>query len=247
MKGRIIKWVLKNNEVELIEQINVAKFYEKHQDEILKIQSNKRHVDWKENCEFLISIINPKTGKEQNYYKFKSSDLIPVFRYGIITDWLIQNGKKLTKDEQKKLVDGLVTYAKKMVNVFNEKKRVEYIDKIFYCAAELQGRHDEIMFHPEIMLDLVAYSIIREDENPGEINEVIHAEKKEIFKTEGGAIPFYLQVGLGELYPNWRGSMSESKLLLEANQSAITTRNLIYEKIVGPEAFTETDKFSKTG
>lgn len=230
MKGKIVKL-----------------FYKAFQKEILKHQSELRKVDWKENCEFIVELRNPKTGKMQAFHKFKSTDLIPTYRYGLISDWLMQNNKKLTKNEQEKLIDGLVNYLKKMVNTYNEKKRVEHIESALWCARELKGRNSELMFHPEIMLELVALSIIREDENPGEINEAIHKEKMETFKTEGGAIPFYLQIGLGQLLPNWEGSMTESKELLDKQEEIIKLRSSIYKKIVGKELSTAMDKLSKTG
>lgn len=247
MKEQIVNWTIKKYEDDLIKKINVEKFYAEHQDAILKLQESKRLIEWKENCEVVAEFPNPKTGKMQNYYKFKSSDLIPTFRYGMITDWLIQNGKKLTKDEQAMLIEGLFKYSDKMVNTYNEKKRVENLNSIHWCAKELYARNEDLMFHPEIMLELVAYSIIREDENPAQINEVIHKEKLEVFKKEGGVIPFYLQVGLGQLYPNWKGSTRESKLLLEKNQEIVNHRNLTYRKIAGRDQSTETDKSLKTG
>ena len=197
--------------------------------------------NWKGNCNYIAKMGGYK------FYAYKSVDLMPIHRHSLITDLLQQNAKKLTKNEQGILIDGLVEYCQKMVNTYNEKKRVEYIDSILWCALELKGRNDELMFHPELMLEIVAYSVIREDEDPVRINDEIHQEKMDLFKKEGGDIPFYLQVGLAELFPNWSGSIKQSKELLALHNQIIEKRNLTYKKLTGLDQSTEADSNSNNG
>lgn len=226
---------------EIIKLVDVKEFYESNKEAILKLQDELRVKSWKANCNYVISFAG------HDYFSFKSTDLIPVQRHARITDQLIMMGKKLTKPEQNLLVDGLLESAHKMVNTYSEKKRVEHLNEVLFCAMELKGRDLDLMFHPEIILEIVALSIIRDDEDPSVFNEQIHREKMETFSKEGGEIPFYLQVGLGEYLPNWSESIEQSKQLLEKHHNVINLRNSIYRNIAGKKKSTETDKSLKTG
>lgn len=235
------KEYFEKNKEALTNMVDVSEFYEKNKEAILKMQDELRSKNWKANCNYIISFGG------HDYFGYKSSDLIPIERHSLITDQLIMMAKKLTREEQEMLIDGLFESANKMMNSYNEKKKVEHIKEVHFCAMELKGRNDDLMFHPDIILEIIALSIIRDDENPAIFDEVIHKQKMDTFKKEGGEIPFYLQVGLGEYLPNWKESIEQSKELLEKHIAVIKYRNSIYENLIGKDKSTETDKFSKTG
>lgn len=73
---------------------------------------------------------------------------------------------------------------------------------IGHLIIEMERREDMVL-HPDLLLDLVAYKYIREDEPVTIISKSIHQEKVEQFKKDSreGLRDFFLGAGLSEYVP----------------------------------------------
>jgi len=90
----------------------------------------------------------------------------------------------------------------------------------------IRERQDTII-HRDILLNIAATWIIRDDENPTIVNNDIHKEKLEVFEKmcNGGAHDFFTRLGIDALMPLMSMSTSDMQKLWEYNLEA--QRNLI--------------------
>jgi len=86
-------------------------------------------------------------------------------------------------------------------------------------------RREEMILHPDVMFDLVAYRYVREDEDPSVIDKSIHAEKVEQFKKDSkdGLYDFFYRAGLSQYIPyltkletEWSEYLMESEVKITA-------------------------------
>lgn len=210
-----------------MKQAIARKVYKWLQDDILKVQAELKKTDWKEKCDFAF------TDGQYDYYKFKSSDMIPLHRLERIQVQVIMLDNRLSKSEFDTLVEICMQSLNKTLTSMKEDKKMEGITHAIWALEEIKSRKDTLMFHPDIMTELAALNLIRNDENPFEINEVIHKDKVEYLKREGGANPFIIESGLNVYLPNSKELIKGLQDTWEAHKKIVEKSNMTYDSILG--------------
>ena len=98
---------------------------------------------------------------------------------------------------------------------------------------ELKSRNENLMFHPELLCELAACSLIREDEDCTVINDVIHKEKVAMFMRQGGTADFFTKTGVISLFPDAELLLQKSAELWAAHIQQVATSKKTYDTILG--------------
>jgi hypothetical protein len=119
----------------------------------------------------------------------------------------------------------------KAMNSVQQTNRIEGVSVALWVFEELELRRNTLMFHPDIMVELLALNIIRDDEDPKTIDEVIHAEKLLLFKSKGAEIPFFVEASLKEYLPNWKELVLSIANSWELHKTQVQVAKEAYENI----------------
>lgn len=172
-------------------------FYHKFLPEIKQIQKRDEKHNWKELCQY-VTTINDKA-----YYRFENSSQLPIVRYEQLQVKLIELSKRLTKEEEQLLLSIAETSLDNAYSSLNIKGKASNIQTAIFSIQEMKNRHEKLMFHPQILIELCALSLIREDEIPYVINEDIHTEKIAAFTSEMPSDAFFLHLSLSDVFPDY--------------------------------------------
>lgn len=136
-----------------------------------------------------------------NYYKFTNDFDIPLIRAKELQ-------KKLLKLKSGLSDENLDKFLEAMVKALNGGRNPD-LARIGHLVTEMKLRQ-EILIHPDLLMDIVALSYIREDENPSELNKEIHTQKIEQFHKDSkeGLYDFFYKSGLSKYAP-YLSSMEE--------------------------------------
>lgn len=158
---------------------NLQSFYNKKKSELTKLVALDQNIAFDRSAmEYCLVDLQGK-----KYYSFPESLALPLERLGKIEEYLQWITSGLTGDTiaflcdemDKLLSDGL--------------KTGKNASKIGLIVAEIKSRK-EMAIPVELMYNLLAVQIIREDENPEVFNQQIHLEKiialKELNEQTGG-------------------------------------------------------------
>lgn len=159
---------------------------------------SSRKVLWKDKCDFLFN------HEGHDYFKYKTAENVHIQRFERSSANLLLLGARLNHDELKKLAEIGRASLEKAMNSVKQSNRIEGVSTALWVFEELELRRNTLMFHPDIMVELLALNIIRDDEDPKTIDEQIHKEKLLLFKTKGPEIPFFVEASLTEYLPNWK-------------------------------------------
>jgi hypothetical protein len=118
----------------------------------------------------------------------------PILRTKAIETAVLAITRGLSNDEIKKFIAA-------MKKAIGEGKKPD-VAMIGHLIIEMEKRED-MLLHPDLMFDLVAYRYIREDEDPAVIDKEIHAQKVEQFKKDSreGLYDFFYAAGLTQYMP----------------------------------------------
>jgi hypothetical protein len=152
--------------------------------------------NWKAGCEFMVDIDGHK------YYKFRDSGDVPLVRYKDIQAVLIQLDNRLTSDELISILQIARESVVAAIEGQSRKDRGKGLQQCLWAIQEAESRHKELGLHTDLIVELAALNLIRDDENPFEINETIQAEKLRLFKREFVNHDFFLSAGMNEFLPN---------------------------------------------
>ncbi len=88
-------------------------------------------------------------------------------------------------------------------------------------------RREEMLLHPDLMFDLVAYKYVREDEDPAVIDKEIHKQKIDQFKKDSkeGLYDFFYRAGLSQYMPYLTKLESEWEEYFRASEIKIRVMN----------------------
>lgn len=170
--------------------------YRRYRTEFKKIESELIKEHWVNNCDFAVSVGG------YDYYRFKSSADLPLMRMERIQVCLMELDARLSKSELNHLMSIIELNMQSAINAMNQKGKLDSLQKAIWAVEEVKARQSDLMFHPVIMSELAALSLIRADENPTEINDSIHTAKIEAFKVALGSHDFFLSSGLSLYFPN---------------------------------------------
>ncbi len=140
----------------------------------------------------------------RRYYSYINDYDIPIKRYGQFKRFLMELANGMDRDEVKLFIAAM----KSAVN----KNPVE-MDKIGFILNEMELRND-MLFHEEIMFNMVAALYIREDQHPGEWDEETEQVKAQYLKIEakGKLYDFFVTASLGKYIPylkDFKGTFRE--------------------------------------
>jgi hypothetical protein len=122
----------------------------------------------------------------------------------------------LSNEEEKKIREA-------MKKALGEGKKPN-IPMIGHLLIEMDKR-EELLLHPDVMFDLLAYKYVREDEHPAIVDKKIHKEKIVQFRKDsmGGLYDFFCKMGLLAYMPyltklesDWNEYYSQSEIKIMA-------------------------------
>lgn len=210
MKKKMIRW-----------------FYDKFVMDIKMIQAELAKDRWLELTEFVFEWDGKK------YFKFVNSGDLPMKRYEALNLLLIKLSKRLTDEESELLFSIIKESLGEWVNATVQKKKITNIQTAFFAIQEIESRQKNMMFHPDILLQIAAITIVREDENVFEVNPVIQEEKVKDFRQWGGDENFFIKSGVIQFFPSAEGLMTRSKELWDQHQEQVELSLRTYRSILG--------------
>lgn len=147
----------------------------------------------------------------RRYYSYLNDYDIPIKRYGQFKRFLMELANGMSRDEVKLFISAM----KSSLN-----KTPVDIAQIGFVLNEMELRND-ILFHEEIMFNMVATLYIREDQHPGEWDEETEQVKAQYLKIEaqGKLYDFFVTASLGKYIPYLRehkGTLRE--FLIQTNK-----------------------------
>ena len=156
----------------------LTKWLVKHYPDAVLVVLKPDAKNWKAGCEFMVDIEGHK------YYKFRDSGDVPLVRYKEIQAVLIQLDNRLTSDELTSILQIARESVVAAIEGQSRKDRGKGLQQCLWAIQEAESRHKELGLHTDLIVELAALNLIRDDENPFEINETIQAEKLRLFKRE---------------------------------------------------------------
>ncbi len=147
----------------------------------------------------------------RRYYSYLNDYDIPIKRYGQFKRFLMELANGMSRDEVKLFISAM----KSALN-----KTPIDIAQIGFVLNEMELRND-ILFHEEIMFNMVATLYIREDQHPGEWDEETEQVKAQYLKLEaqGKLYDFFVTASLGKYIPylkEHKGTLRE--FLIQTNK-----------------------------
>jgi hypothetical protein len=146
-----------------------------------------------------------------SFYKFKGDTALPVIRM-LYTDKMMELRSCGLSGQE---IDNIIVAFKKSLS-----KGASGISEMGYLITALEQRQSMVL-HKDILLNIAAYMIIRDDEDPSIVDAKIHSEKLELFltKSEGGgdAYDFFISAALKPLSDSANMSKEEFTELWENN------------------------------
>lgn len=187
---------------------------------------SSRKIEWKDKCDFLFH------HEGHDYYKYKTAENVHIRRFEQSSANLLLLSARLNHDELKKLAEIGKASLEKAMNSVQQSNRIEGVSTALWVFEELELRRNTLMFHPDIMVELLALNIIRDDEDPKEIDETIHNEKLLMFKTKGPEIPFFVEASLKEYLPNWKEILLSISKSWEMHKTQVSKAKEAYAGIL---------------
>lgn len=187
----------------------------------LKTLNKKKWID---GCELVFNI------EGHNYYKYKDSGKIPMKRLEELQVKVLMLQNRLDKNEFDLLTNIIEESVQRALDSFNQTNRMSGLQDAIFAVQEMKSRKDDLMFHPGILMEIAGLMIIRDDENPTIVNELLTNEKVELFTKQSNTLDFFLQSGLMEFLPNSKELINASKEQLTAYQNQVNLTKQLTEK-----------------
>jgi len=185
-----------------------------------KLPFTKKIAPFRHQLEFLF-----KEGKH-SYYKFQDDKQLPVIRMIEIDALMELRSMGISGAELDKIVESMEGAITKGIQ--NPKSWSE-ISFLIHCIKERRS----MILHRDIMLNMAAMLIVRDDEDVTIVDKVIHNEKLEVFekKAEGGeaAYDFFTSAALKRLLLLESISKDEFNQLWAHNQQEIRKLKRAFE------------------
>lgn len=152
----------------------------------------------------------------RRYFKVKNDFDLPILRAKELEKRLQRNMSGLSDNN-------LNMFIKAMKKALNDGKKPD-LSMIGHLLIEMERRQD-LLLHEDIMFDIVAFTLIREDEDPAVIDLNIHDEKVKQFMKDSkeGLFDFFYRAGLMEYLPylknmeeDWNEYLEESRAKIQA-------------------------------
>lgn len=157
----------------------------------------------------------------KQYYSVVNDFDMPNERTKAIEKGVMRLKAGLSGEEDKKIKEAMRT-------ALNNGKKPD-IAMIGFCLTEMDKR-EELLLHPDVMMDIIANRYIREDEDPFIIDLEIHKEKVKQFWLDGkgGLYDFFYKAGLSRYIPyleklesDWDEYMLNSTIKIQALENVL--------------------------
>lgn len=169
------------------------------------------------------------------YYQFPKKMSLPIERLGNLKGYYTFLSSGLSGSEHERIIEA------------EEKILSEGIGKPETAAKlgaliHLKRERLKLVVHPELLYNIIAVQMIREDEDPAIFNNQIHLEKVAQFKTEvqkQNAYFFFHQIQLQEPINLLRTSQAEFQTLWHESEAAIASLQQILNIIQSDKRYTK--------
>lgn len=161
---------------------------------VIEFAFNSQSKSYKENLQVAFYDSNML-----RYYTFIDFKKMPLKRLEMITKM-----QEVVREGMKRNSGGYLKEWIETAELAIEKSKTPKVDfgRLLHSLKERSKLFDE-----DLLIELLAVSYIREDENPAEYSEVLHQEKITQFKKDlrskaGGLFDFFTQAGLKDFLPS---------------------------------------------
>ena len=152
--------------------------------------------------------------KGVKYYRFHQKVSIPASRFIYVDQLLELRSLGLSGEEMDKI---LTEMESALVMDMSKPSNIARIGHLIECIKQRRS----LVLHRDILINMAAYMLIREDEDPVNVHKGIHDEKVELFESlaEGGekAYDFFMNAALKPLSELQKLSKEEFTELWENN------------------------------
>lgn len=165
------------------------------------------------------NLVNVFTQDGFKYLRFPKETNMPLERFSMSMALLERLSSGISGSEMELILDGM---EKALSAGLSIPKNAALVATYIHIIRERQ----DTIIHRDILLNIAATWIIRDDEDPTIINNDIHKEKLEVFEKmcNGGAHDFFTRLGIEPLIPLMSMSPTDFQKLWEYNVEA--QRNL---------------------
>ena len=155
-----------------------------------------------------------------NYLRFPKETNMPLERFSMSMALLERLSSGISGSEMEGILEGM---EKALAAGLTNPKNAALVATYIHIIRERQ----DTIIHRDLLLNIAATWLIRDDEDPTIINGDIHKEKLEVFEKmcNGGVHDFFTRVAIEPLIPLMSMSPEDMQKLWVYNQEA--QRNLI--------------------
>lgn len=166
------------------------------------------------------NLVNVFTHDGYNYLRFPKETNMPLERFSMSMSLLERLSSGISGSEMESILEGM---EKALSAGLSNPKNAALVATYIHIIRERQ----DTIIHRDILLNIAATWIIRDDEDPTIINNDIHKQKLEVFEKMcmEGPHDFFTLLGIEPLVPLMSMSQEDFKKLWDFNLEA--QRNLI--------------------
>ena len=167
---------------------------------------------WNKKAETKLNLVNVFTHGGYNYYRFPKETNMPLERFSMSMSLLERLSSGLSGTE----LEMILTEMEKDISLgLSNPRNAARVTTYIHVLRERQST----IIHRDILLNIAATWLIRDDENPSIINPDIHQKKLEAFEEmcKEGAHDFFTRAGIDPLLPLLTMSPEDFKILWEHN------------------------------
>jgi hypothetical protein len=146
------------------------------------------------------------------YYRFPKELNLPLERFSMSMGLLERLSCGISGTEMELILEGM---EKALGAGLSNAKNAALVAAYIHIIRERQ----DTVIHRDILLNIAATWIVREDENPSAVNIDIHEQKLQVFEklSKGGAKDFFYNLGIAPLMPLFTMSPEDFQTLWEYN------------------------------
>jgi hypothetical protein len=146
------------------------------------------------------------------YYRFPKEVNMPLERFAMSMTLLERLSSGLSGSEMDKILNEM---EKALAAGLSNPKTAALMGAYIHVIRERQNT----VIHRDLLLNIAATWIIRDDENPAVVNPDVHQQKLTLFEelSKGAAHDFFYNVGIEPLMPLFNISPEEFQILWEYN------------------------------
>lgn len=177
-----------------------------------------------------------------NYYKYIDDMDMPIERKAQLERYLIELDAKLSRREVKMFVDAMKAKIEEIINS-PQKGKITGLASLALMVEEIE-RREEMILHPELLMDIASVTYIRHDELPQTFDEDIHRQKVTQFNLDakGGLYDFFYQGGLSAYMPTFKELQKDFPKYIKEAETMMRQTDKFLISILGEESLKNENK-----